>query len=108
MSFCVVPVRAPRSAPCSSATATYSANSHTAVALMVIEVFMSWTGRPSNTVRMSPRWQIGTPTRPTSPRASSWSESYPVCVGRSKATERPVWPLARFLRYRSLVTRGFP
>jgi hypothetical protein len=61
--------------PCSSATATYSAYSHTAVALIVIDVFMSWTGMPSNTVRMSPSEQIGTPTRPTSPRAISWSES---------------------------------
>ena len=41
MSFCVVPASAwSRRAPCSSATATYSASSHIAVALIVIEVFI--------------------------------------------------------------------
>jgi hypothetical protein len=102
MSFWVVPVRAARSAPCSSATAAYSARSHTAVALIVIEVFMSWTGIPSRSVRMSPRWEIGTPTRPTSPVASGSSESYPHWVGRSKATDSPVCPLARLALKRSL------
>ena len=47
---------------------------------------------------MSPLLTIETPTLPTSPRASSWSGSYPVWVGRSKATESPVCPFARFLR----------
>jgi hypothetical protein len=55
MSFCVVPESAARSAPCSSATAAYRARSHTAVALIVIEVFISASGMPSNTARMSPR-----------------------------------------------------
>ena len=32
------------------------------------------------------------------PRASSASGSYPVWVGRSNATDRPVWPLARLRR----------
>src|SRR5690348_17628882 len=32
---------------------------------------------------------IATPTLPTSPRASGESESMPICVGRSNATERP-------------------
>ena len=45
----------------------YSASSQGAVALMVIEVFISASGMPSNRARMSPRWQIGTPTLPTSP-----------------------------------------
>src|SRR6266511_6234537 len=69
-----------------------------AVALIVIEVFISASGIWSNSARMSPRCWIGTPTLPTSPRASGWSASYPVCVGRSKATDRPVWPLARLRR----------
>ena len=34
---------------------------------MVIEVFIVPSGMPSNSARMSPRWQIGTPTLPTSP-----------------------------------------
>ena len=59
---------------------------------MVMEVFILPSGIPSNSALMSPRWAIGTPTRPTSPRAISASLSYPVCVGRSNATERPVWP----------------
>ncbi len=44
-------------------------------ALIVIEVFASASGMPSNSTRMSPMWLIGTPTLPTSPRASSWSAS---------------------------------
>jgi hypothetical protein len=75
MSFCVVPERLARSAPCSSATATYSASSHMAVALIVIEVLACASGMPSNKARMSPMWLIGTPTLPTSPTASSWSGS---------------------------------
>ena len=75
MSFCVVPASVERGAPCSSATATYSASSHMAGALIVIEVLASASGMPSNSVRMSPMWLTGTPTRPTSPRASSSSGS---------------------------------
>jgi hypothetical protein len=32
---------------------------------------------------------MATPTLPTSPKESWWSESRPIWVGRSKATERP-------------------
>ena len=70
---------------------------------MVIEVFISASGMPSNSARMSPRCATGTPTRPTSPEASSWSGSYPVWVGRSKATDRPVCPFARLRRKSALV-----
>ena len=41
---------------------------------------------------MSASESMATPVRPTSPRASGSSESSPSCVGRSNATERPVWP----------------
>ena len=41
---------------------------------------------------MSSIESMATPTRPTSPRARGLSESWPICVGRSKATESPVWP----------------
>ena len=75
MSFCVVPVSRAMSAPCSSATTWYSASSHMAVALIVIEVLVCSSGMPSNRARMSPRCPTGTPTRPTSPRASTWSAS---------------------------------
>jgi hypothetical protein len=73
-------------------------SSHIAVALIVIEVFISPSGMPSNRARISPRCGTGTPTLPTSPWASGSSGSYPVWVGRSNATERPVWPFARFVR----------
>ena len=49
---------------------------------------------------------MGTPTFPTSPRAISASESYPVCVGRSNATDNPVWPFDRFVLNRALVAAG--
>ena len=74
-SFCVVPCSALTSAPCSSATATYSARSQAAVALIVMEVFIFARGIWSNRARMSPKWLTGTPTLPTSPRASTWSGS---------------------------------
>ncbi len=53
----------------------YSASNHIAVALIVIDVFISPSGMPSISVAMSPRWETGTPTLPTSPRASSSSGS---------------------------------
>ena len=46
-----------------------------AVALIVIEVFISASGMPSKSAIMSPMWLTGTPTLPTSPRASEWSGS---------------------------------
>jgi hypothetical protein len=101
MSFWVVPRNSALPTPCSSAFATYKASSHDAVALIVIEVFICPGGMPSSRVRMWPRWTTGTPTLPTSPRASSESGSYPVWVGRSKAIDRPVCPFARLVRYSS-------
>ena len=47
MSFWVVPASAERSTPFSSATVTYRASSQAAVALIVIEVFISPSGIPS-------------------------------------------------------------
>ena len=75
MSFWVVPCSCSGATPCSSATTMYRASSHAAVALIVIEVFISPRGMPSISAAMSPRWEIGTPTLPTSPRASSSSGS---------------------------------
>jgi hypothetical protein len=42
---------------------------------MVIDVFISPSGMPSNSLRMSPICEIGTPTLPTSPLACGWSLS---------------------------------
>ena len=75
MSFWVVPRRALAGTPCSSALTTYSASNQAAVALIVIDVFISPGGIPSSNVRMWPRWTTGTPTLPTSPRAHSESGS---------------------------------
>jgi len=58
--------------------------------LIVIDVETTPSGIESKRVSISARLEIGTPTRPTSPSASRASESKPICVGRSKATERPV------------------
>ena len=55
---------------CSSATTWYIASSHMAVALIVIDVFIAVSGMSSNSRRISPRCGTGTPTFPTSPRAS--------------------------------------
>jgi hypothetical protein len=63
-----------------------------AVALMVIDVDTLSSGIPSSRTSMSSRLSMATPTRPTSPIACGSSESYPICVGRSNATERPVVP----------------
>jgi hypothetical protein len=46
-----------------------------AVALIVIEVLTSPSGRPSRSASMSASDAIGTPTRPTSPSACGASES---------------------------------
>ena len=95
MSFCTVPWSLVRGIPCSSPTATYIARRIGAVALMVIEVETRSSGIPWNSRSRSSTVSIATPARPTSPSAVGWSESYPIWVGRSNATERPVWPAAR-------------
>ena len=40
-----------------------------------------------NNDSISDRQLIGTPTFPTSPSDNWWSDSYPVCLGKSKATD---------------------
>ena len=72
--------------------------------LMVMETETWSSGIPSKRVSMSAREEMATPHTPTSPRDRGWSESYPMSVGKSKATLRPVWPFARRYLYRSLVS----
>ncbi len=74
-SFCVVPCSFDSSSPRSRASATYSASSHMAVPLMVIDVFIFSSGMPSKRTWKSSRELIGTPTLPTSGRAIGSSES---------------------------------
>ena len=63
-----------------------------AVELMVMEV-ETWSREISRKrTRMSASESTATPTLPTSPMAMGWSESYPIWVGRSKATDNPVVP----------------
>lgn len=93
-SFWIVPVSRSGAIPCSSATSWYSNSSSAAGELMVIEVDTRSRGIPPNSTRMSSIESIATPTLPTSPWASRASESWPIWVGRSKATDRPVVPWA--------------
>src|ERR1700681_3014008 len=57
---------------------------------------------------MSSTLSIATPALPTSPRARGESESRPICVGRSNATERPVCPASSRSLNRSLVFLALP
>ncbi len=62
------------------------------MALIVIEVDTRSSGMPSNRSCMSSSVAIETPTFPTSARAIGSPGSYPIWVGRSKATDSPVCP----------------
>lgn len=62
--------------------------------MIVIDVETLSSGIPPNSTRMSSMESMATPTLPTSPLAIGASESWPIWVGRSKATDRPMVPLA--------------
>ena len=104
MSFWTVPPRAVGEIPFFSAAAICRARRIIAVALIVIETLTRSWEIPSKSVSMSGRAEIETPDFPTSPRAIESVGSYPICVGRSNATERPVCPRSRRYRYRPLVS----
>ncbi len=93
-SFWIVPVSWCAATPCSSATSWYSRSSRAAGALIVIDVDTLSSGIPPNSTRMSSIESMATPTLPTSPCAIGASESWPIWVGRSKATDSPVVPWA--------------
>jgi len=92
MSFWVVPPMRSRATPCRRASATYIASRIAAVALIVIEVVTWSNGMSFIRSAKSSSEQIDTPTLPTSPCARGSSASKPIWVGRSNATDRPVWP----------------
>ncbi|CAM5443079.1 hypothetical protein SGLAM104S_02166 [Streptomyces glaucescens] len=75
---------------------------------MVIEVVTSPSGMSLNRTSMSAAESIATPQCPTSPSERGSSESRPISVGMSKATERPPPPAARIILYRSLVCSALP
>ena len=92
MSFCSVPPSFEYGMPCSSAAARYMAKRIGAGELMVIDVVTAPTSIPLKRVSMSSTELTATPQRPTSPSAWGESESWPMSVGMSKATDRPIWP----------------
>src|SRR5437867_3797655 len=108
MSFWTVPRRSRRGTPRASPAATYSARRMDAVALIVMLVLTSPSGMPLNSMPMSSIVETGTPTLPTSPRTKGSSGSYPICVGRSNATLRPVVPWSRRYRYRAFDSSADP
>jgi len=108
MSAWMVPPSRWRATPAASATATYMASRMAAGALMVIDVVTAPRSIPANRSSASARVSTATPHRPTSPRARGSSESQPMSVGRSKATDSPSPPAARSSRKRALVSSGPP
>ncbi len=108
MSVCRVPFSASTGAPCRSAATTYMQNTGTAGPLIVIEVVTSPSGMPAKSTSRSAAESTATPQWPTSPSARGSSESRPISVGMSKATDRPPPPDARIWRNRSLVCSALP
>ncbi len=92
MSFWIVPPIFFEETPCCSATAMYMARRIAAGALIVMEVVIRSSGILWKRISMSFSESTATPHIPTSPRALSWSESYPMSVGKWNATESPVCP----------------
>ena len=64
----------------------------TAGPLMVIDVVVSASGMPPNRVSISAVESIATPQWPTSPADLGSSESRPMSVGMSNATDSPPPP----------------
>ena len=107
-SFCTVPEIRSSATPCFLAASSYMASRIGAVALIVMLVETFPSGIPVNSSSMSASDPMETPTLPTSPSASGSSASMPSCVGRSSASESPVWPCpSRYLK-RWFVSRGVP
>ena len=97
MSVCSVPLSTPGSTPCRSAATRYMQKTGTAGPVIVIEVVTSPSGMSSNSTSMSAAESIATPQCPTSPSERGSSESRPIRVGMSKATESPPPPAARII-----------
>ena len=82
------------SAPWRSAATRYMQKTGTAGPLIVIEVVTSSSGMPSKSSSMSAAESMATPQWPTSPSDCGSSESRPIRVGMSNATESPPPPRA--------------
>ena len=83
-------------------------NTGTAGPLIVIDVVVSASGIPSNRMSMSAAESMATPQCPTSPSERWSSESRPISVGMSNATDRPPPPPRSSILYRSLVAMALP
>ena len=97
MSVCSVPLSTPGSTPWRSAATRYMQKTGTAGPEIVIEVVTSPSGMSWNSTSMSAAESIATPQWPTSPSERGSSESRPIRVGMSKATDSPPPPLARII-----------
>ncbi len=98
MSVCSVPFSDPGSTPCRSAATRYMQKTGTAGPLIVIDVVTSPSGIASNSTSMSAALSMATPQCPTSPSARASSESRPISVGMSNATDSPPPPSRRIIR----------
>ena len=97
MSVCSVPLSLPVSTPARSAATSIMQKTGTAGPLIVIDVVTSPRSMPSKSASMSAAESIATPQWPTSPRLFGSSESRPISVGMSKATESPPPPRPRII-----------
>ncbi len=97
MSVCSVPLSLPVSMPWRSAETSIMQKTGTAGPLIVIDVVTSASGMSPNRMSMSAAVSIATPQWPTSPSAFGSSESRPIRVGMSKATESPPPPRLRII-----------
>jgi hypothetical protein len=97
MSVCSVPLSRAGSTPCRSADASIMQKTGTAGPEIVIDVVTSSSGIPSKRASRSAAVSTATPQWPTSPRLLGSSESRPISVGMSKATESPPPPRLRII-----------
>ncbi len=72
-------------------------NTGTAGPEIVMDVVTCSSGMSRNSTSMSAAESMATPQWPTSPSERGSSESRPIRVGMSKATESPPPPLARII-----------
>src|SRR5262249_31386096 len=95
MAFWSVPETRGHGTPCCSAAAQYIAQRIDAGEVMGIENLPSPRGIPRDSGSKTAGDEIATPHFPTSPTDVGWSESKPIRVGKSNATESPDCPCDR-------------
>ena len=108
MSVCSVPSSVDRSTPCRSAATRYMQKMGTAGPEMVMLVVIAPRSMPAKSTSMSAAESMATPQWPTSPSEAGSSESRPIRVGMSNATDSPPPPAASSILYRWLVCSALP